>query len=290
MTKQTTNVKEVEAFIIESFEQNYELLRLESGHALAPDGRQAALEQVLWYYRKMRDVAEGVTETEVKLTLPEQRSPEGRRFTLEGVVDIVREAEKTTMYDVKTHFDVDTALGKIKPYEKQLNVYAHIWQNLRGNSLDETAIIATRPTRELRAALRSGDERKIERAVEAWNPCIQIPLDQSSVNEVIHEFGEIVDQIEARKFAPPSVDLLNAPTHAGSRTPFGTDVCRNCDVRFSCDSFRQYAIRSRGNQSAERAIGYYLDDYGVDFERAEWLDANMATLDRNTTPNNIEGE
>ena len=55
------------------------------------------------YFRKMREVAETVSETEVKLTLPEQVSPHGNKFTIEGVVDIIRENESTTMYDIKTH-------------------------------------------------------------------------------------------------------------------------------------------------------------------------------------------
>ena len=37
---------------------------------------------------------ETVSETEVKLTLPEQVSPFGNKFTIEGVVDIIRENER----------------------------------------------------------------------------------------------------------------------------------------------------------------------------------------------------
>jgi PD-(D/E)XK nuclease superfamily len=273
---------ETETFIRESFEENYERLRLETGSSVTPDVRQAALEQALYYYRKMREVAENVTETEVQLTLPEQRTRQGRRFTLEGVVDIVREQDKTTMYDVKTHFDSDTAMGHLEQYTRQLNVYAHIWQSLRGNALDESAIIATRPPREVRAALRSGNTQKLEQAVESWQPCINIPLEQTHVDTVIEEFSAVVDQIENREFAPPAVERLKAPSRPGGRIPFGTQVCINCDARFSCNSFRSFAIQSQGNQPADRAIGYYLADYGADFEKSEWLDANMTTLDRNT--------
>ena len=272
---------EIETFIHEAFNENFERLRLESGSSVTPDVRQAALEQVLYYYRKMRDVAENVTETEVQLTLPEQHTPQGRRFTLEGVVDIVREQDRTIMYDVKTHFDSDTAMGHLEQYTRQLNVYAHIWQSLRGNALDETAIIATRPTREIRAALRSGNTQKLEQAVEAWQPCIEIPLEQTHVQSVIGEFGTVVDQIENHEFAPPPAERLKAPSRPGGRIPFGTQVCINCDARFSCNSFRSFAIQSQGNQPADRAIGYYLADYGADFEKSEWLDANMTTLDRN---------
>ena len=57
------------------FEQNYEELRLESGQAVAPDVKQTALNQVLLYWRKLRAIAEGVTDTEVHLSLPRQRHP-----------------------------------------------------------------------------------------------------------------------------------------------------------------------------------------------------------------------
>lgn len=275
------NPQEVEQFIEEAFEQNYQRISLESNAAITPEIKQAAKEQVLLYYRRMREIAEQVTETEVRLTLPEQSTPAGRKFTLEGVVDIVQEGERTVMYDVKTHFDVDTARGKLEPYTKQLNVYAHIWKGLRGQPLDATGIIATRPVREVRSAMRGGDTKKIEQAIQNWNPLIDIPLDHERVSEVIFEFGEIVDKIEERDFSPPDIEVLMAPTHPKGRTPFGTDVCRNCDVRFSCNSFRQFAIRTQAGQRADLAIGYYLNDFGMEFERAEWQDANMETLDRN---------
>lgn len=272
---------EVEQFIADAFEQNYQRLALESGAAITPEIKAAAKEQVLLYYRRLREVAERVTETEVRLTLPEQVTPAGRRYTLEGVVDIVQELGRTVMYDVKTHFDADTAQGQLGPYTRQLNVYAHIWQGLRGQPLDATAIIATRPVREVRSALRSGDPQKVAQAVEAWNPLIDIPLNPAQVEEVIFEFGEIVDRIEERDFAPPPVEVLLEKAHPKARAPFGTEVCRNCDVRFSCNSFRQYAVRTQAGVRAEQAIGYYLSDYGLDFERSEWQDANMETLGRN---------
>ena len=62
--------------IREYFEDNYETMRLEGGHAITQDLKQLALTQVLYYFTKMREVANRVTHTEVKLTLPEQRTPD----------------------------------------------------------------------------------------------------------------------------------------------------------------------------------------------------------------------
>jgi ATP-dependent exoDNAse (exonuclease V) beta subunit len=172
--------EEIEDRIKEIFEQNYEMLKLEGGHCFNTRWIHvdAALSQVLYYYRKMRSVAERVTDTEVKLTLPDQLTPDGRRFTIEGIVDIVREDDEVWMYDIKTH-DPDYISGNKQFYEKQLNVYAHIYENLRGNKLDHTAIISTAFPANMKAAIASGDVKRIEQELPKWNPLIDIPFDQS---------------------------------------------------------------------------------------------------------------
>ncbi len=65
---------EMENFIRQVFEQNYEELRLDSGHAISPDVKQTALNQVLLYWRILREIAENVTDTEVRLSLPGTRN------------------------------------------------------------------------------------------------------------------------------------------------------------------------------------------------------------------------
>lgn len=167
----------IEAQIKELFEQNYEMMRLEGGHALSADVKQGALNQVLFYWRKLREVAENVTDTEVMLSLPEQLTPEGRKYTIEGVVDIIREQDQTIMYDIKTH-DSDYVRGNVPEYEKQLNVYAHIWQGLRQQELDQTAIIATSLPITLRDAVRKDNQRHIVTEMQRWQPLIDIPFNQ----------------------------------------------------------------------------------------------------------------
>ena len=117
--------QEMQDFLQQSYYQNYDLLRLESGIALSPEVKQAGMQQVLFYWQKMRDVALNVSETEVRLSLPGQESPKERVFGIEGVVDIVRERGQTIMYDVKTH-EVASVRSQIEINDEQLNVYAHI--------------------------------------------------------------------------------------------------------------------------------------------------------------------
>lgn len=264
---------EIEAEIHRMFEENYELMRLEGGHALSADVKSAALHQVLFYWHKMREVAENVADTEVKLSLPEQVTPQGRKYGIEGVVDIIRENDKTVMYDIKTH-DADYVRANTAEYEKQLNVYAYIWQGLRRQQLDQTAIIATSYPNSIRDAIASNDKRRLTKEMENWNPLIDIPFNQDSVDQTIQEFGEVVDAIESKKFEPPSVEKLKSLL-PGKKYSFAVQMCRNCDARFSCSAYRNY-VRSSAAK-ADSMLKRFLNDFGSDLEREDWRFSNLET-------------
>lgn len=263
--------EEAEAKIREIFEQNYEMIRLEGGHSLAEDSKQYALNQVIYYYKKLSEVAQKVTETEVKLSLPEQKTPEKRRFTIEGVVDIVREDDEIWMYDIKTH-DPEYVSAHKDLYEKQLNVYRHIWENLRGNKLDNTAIISTAYPQGLKNAIRGGDKQHIEHELKKWQPVIEIPSNEESVNQTIDDFARIVDLIEDHCFSPKPVEEIKEKIK-GTNQLFVTRVCRNCDARFSCDSFRTYVLEA-GDKS-RNAFKQYFEDFGTQEEREDFITGNL---------------
>jgi CRISPR/Cas system-associated exonuclease Cas4 (RecB family) len=195
--------EQIEERIAEMFEENYQVLRLEGGHALTEDIKQSALKQVIAYYRKLRGIAEKVTETEVKLTLPNQETPGGHKFNIEGIVDIVREDDEVWMYDLKTH-DPDYIREHTELYESQLNVYAHIYENLRKNRLDHTAIISTSLPDNVKTALSQNDAAALERAFKSWDPVIEINYEHERVERTIDEFAKVVDKIEGHCFAPQS--------------------------------------------------------------------------------------
>jgi hypothetical protein len=46
----------------------------------------------------MKDVALSVTQTEVKLSLPNQQTAHRTTFTIEGVVDIIRDNDRLVMW------------------------------------------------------------------------------------------------------------------------------------------------------------------------------------------------
>lgn len=271
----------IEDYIIQVFDQNYEEMRLEASHALAPNSKLTALNQVLMYWRKLSEIAKNVTDTEVRLSLPNQETPCGRDYTIEGIVDIVRENDRTIMYDVKTH-SADYVRENLNDYAQQLNVYAYIWTNLRGQALDSTAIIATDFPESVRNALAGENEEEIAYALSRWEPVVPIEFSLKKLKETIAEFGKVVDHIEDGKFSPPSIERLNeGVSGVNLKVRFGTQVCRNCDARFSCKSYREYAWRG-GRGAAERAMAQYLGETPADEEQEAWRSGNLETMENAT--------
>ena len=109
----------------------------------------------------------------------------------------------------------------------------------------------------LKEALESGDAEGIEQAVEEWDPVVPVHFDHGSVDETIQEFGEVVDCIENRDFSPPNLTALRKKV-PDSRSNFATQVCRNCDARFSCSSYRKYAVTSKSSMG-QTFREYYAD-------------------------------
>ncbi|MGC9986276.1 MAG: PD-(D/E)XK nuclease family protein [Polyangia bacterium] len=277
----------VEQHIYESFEHNYDLLRQEGGHVLAEGTKRQALEQSLMYWRKLKSIATSVTETEVKLALPGQVTPKGRQFVIEGVVDIVRECDEVRMYDLKTHEERDVR-AELVLYEDQLNVYAHIWTNIRRQDLTGTAIIATQLPKELREALRSGDSATISEALQAWQPVVDLPFDKANVDRTIADFGRCVDSIEDAEFAPPSLEEIGQPRGMRRRKNHGETIaakesagptfaqshCQNCDARFSCPSYRALPREKPGRgRRLETAKANPATNYQQELD--DWIDANL---------------
>lgn len=274
---------EIEAFIADVFDQNFELLRQEYGSSLTPEAREAAFNQVMLYWMRLRDVAERITDTEVPIHLPNQRSPEGRIFGVEGVVDIVREDDRIIMYDVKTH-EEDFVRQHREMYTMQLNLYAYVWQQLRGQPLDEVAIIATAYPEAVRDAMPPGvpfremDTEQRARLVETlqgWQPLVEMDYNANDVSETIRRFGETVDRIENRRFAPPPASQLNEVWQTSGQR-YAVRVCRICDARFSCSAYRAYASQSAPNNWQLREFNrYFYDDEARENAPEGWVAANL---------------
>ncbi len=215
-----------------------------------------------------------MTETEVRLALSGLKTPKGRPFVLEGVVDIVREGDEVRMYDLKTHEAREVRAAR-KLYEDQLNVYAHIWKRLHEQSLSKAAIIATRPPLELREAL-AGDPKALDDAMAAWDPVVELPFDEKKVKRTIEDFGRCVDDIEDGKFEPRPPDQLDKQygTPGSNREQtFAKIHCQNCDARFSCRSYQKYRQGQDGRRSKRHTARVRED--AAERELNLWIEENL---------------
>lgn len=267
--------EDVSAFLQEAFDENYERLKLSTNQALSPAARENALNQVMLYWQKLRDIAQRITETEVRLALPAQKTPKGRSFVIEGVVDIVQESGYTIMYDIKTH-EAEFVRENRDLYADQLNVYAHIWKELRGQSLDETAVIATAIPDSLQQALNSGDEDHVSYEMQKWNPLVEIDFDETKVEETIQDFAETIDRIEDGDFDPPPAERLSE-RRRGQGALFATRVCNNCDARYSCPAYRMYITGSRKQEEID--FRSYFMEAPSEVQRNARLDAGLKASD-----------
>ena len=263
--------KIIENQLRDLFEENYEFIKAEGGHSITDFIKEEAFNQVLYYFRKNIELIKKITDAEVKLTLPECHSPgDNLKYTIEGVIDIVREGDETWMYDLKTHDRFSIENNK-ELYRQQLNVYAYIWKNLRKNDLDNTAIVSTSLPNTLKGAIRNGNSDHIKHEMESWDPIIPLGYSEGEIESMIEEFGRTVEDIENNRFSAPEVERLFEKGE-GERNIFAVRICRNCDARFSCKAFREYVRRAdRGGQGLRK----YLDDYGTDFSTDAFIEGNL---------------
>lgn len=272
--------QQIETKLKEIFELNCEYIRLEGGVPFTPEIKDQAWQQVLYYYRKLSDIANKVTDTEVKLTLTNLRTQAGRRYSIEGVVDIVREDDEVWMYDIKTH-DADYVRANKSYYSQQLNVYSYIWENIRGNRLDHTAVISTPLPPFLKEAIQRDDPAHEKKALDQWQPIIELERSQQKVEETIADFSKVVDLIESKSFEPPPLSTLEAKIE-GTTRKFATQICRNCDARFSCNSYREYA--RNGQLRGKFDFRKYLEDMADPLDQEEWANSNLFASNNNEQP------
>lgn len=265
-------------FLEDAFERNLTRLEAEGAPRMPADVRRRAWEEVVLYWTKLRTLAERVTNAEVPVVLPLQQSPEGRTFSLMGVVDLIEEDDVVWMYDLKTQ---DAAAIRRDPemYREQLGVYAHLLSQLIGKPIQGAEIIATNPPDSLHEAFNSGDATRLRQEIEQWEPLIPVDLSELTVQNVLDKFGCVVDAIEQHKFSPPPVTTLEKM--ADNRRDMAHYVCMHCDARFSCRSFLAYAdIHFKGPQREALdpfiSISEVFEDSGLGL----WLDdVDDAALD-----------
>jgi len=219
------------------FDVTYQRLQSETGYFLLSHVTEVAWRQVQMYWRRLPHIAAAVAEPEVKLHLPNQSTAKRRQYAIDGVVDVVASDDGVTLYDIKT-CDIDEIETNSELYQRQLVLYAHVWNGLRpATPVQHVAIISTAIPAAVNEATNSNDAEKLDLALSTWNPIVPIPLTGEDIQTTLNDFGRVVDLIEDGQFSPPTAGAL--ANRVGVRT-FAQRVCRNCDARFSCPSFREH--------------------------------------------------
>lgn len=124
-------------------------------------------------------------------------------------------------------------------------------------------------------ALASGDPAHLAYALGQWEPVVPIAYDPRRVQSTITEFGAVVDAIEDNRFAPRSLEDLNAVLPGTRSIRFATRVCRQCDARYSCAAYRQYAWQPGYRGVAESQMRSIYAEQFTDAEQEEWRSAGL---------------
>lgn len=178
------------------FERTFRFLCLSDVRPIGDEAREAALTQVLNYFRQNQAAMRRVIQTEVDVSL------EKDGYILGGKVDLLLGGDgKLELLDFKTSPRPKNSPGLIAGYERQLCTYAHILERRLGRRVDRLLLYWTSEPRKEDALM-------------------VLPYDPSRVEEAGRHFDETVRRIQSREFA------VTTPPEAG--------ICKECDIRRLC--------------------------------------------------------
>jgi DNA helicase-2/ATP-dependent DNA helicase PcrA len=200
------SVAQIEAW----FDTNYAYLTKRERVYLAPVVKNAALKQVLNYYRRNEGNWERIKEAEVDVSLVKDD------YILKGSIDLIAGNNGTVeVIDFKSEKKLDVNnikdREKLDRYRRQLEVYAHIVEERMGLEVSKTHLYYT--------------------SEENGNPYITFTKNSRSIERTIATFDQVVSQIEKKDFGIPERP---------------TELCGDCDMRFYCDAKNW---KFRGEQS-----------------------------------------
>lgn len=184
--------------IRELFDRTFRFLVASDVRPIGDKAREAALRQVLNYFRQSRDEMSRVIQTEVDVSL------EKDGYILAGKVDLLLGGDgKLELLDFKTSPRPKDSPELIAAYERQLCTYAHILERRHGRHVDRLLLYWT-------------SEAKKEDAL------MVLSYDPRRVEEAGLHFDDTVRRIQAREFSV--------------RTPPEAAICKECDLRLLCRS------------------------------------------------------
>jgi len=180
------------------FETNYKYLTKRERVYLAEPIREVALGHVLRYYDRQNGDWSRIVEAEVDISLVKDQ------YILKGSVDLITGEDDTVeIVDFKSEKkpDMEKDREKLKRYQRQLEVYAHLVEERTGRKVTKTHLYYT--------------------SEEGGNPYISFDKDDGSIDKTIQTFDEVVGRIENHDFS-----IAERPEK----------LCVECDMRPYCDT------------------------------------------------------
>lgn len=187
-----------EGFIQDRFNFNYKNLALRENRQMAVAQKEAALKQVLRYWRQNQSLISRVVETEIDVTVQKDN------YILEGAIDLVASDRSTLdILDFKAQQRPAADDPMVESYYNQLCIYAHILEKRYQRRPDRLIIYWT--------AEQTRDEAMMV-----------FPYKESDVAHAVAHFDTVVRSIQAQEF-----EVHRVPEQK---------VCNECDLRSYCYS------------------------------------------------------
>lgn len=177
---------------------NYQYLSKRERQYLAPQTLKAAESHVLGYYRRENGNWDRIKEAEVEISLVKDQ------YILKGSVDLIRGEQGTVeIIDFKSEKkpDMEKDRDRLKQYQSQLEVYAHLVEERTGQKVSRMHLYYT--------------------GEDGGNPYISFNKDNRAIGKTIARFDDIVSRIERQDY-----QIAARPAK----------LCQNCDMRAYCDN------------------------------------------------------
>lgn len=177
---------------------NYQFLSKRERQYLAPQTLKAVENHVLGYFNRENGNWDRIKEAEVEISLVKDQ------YILKGSVDLIRgEHDTVEIIDFKSEKkpDMEKDRERLKQYQHQLEVYAHLVEERTGQKVSRMHLYYT--------------------GEDGGNPYISFSKDDRTIGKTIARFDEIVARIEQQDFA-----IAARPAKR----------CLECDMRSYCDN------------------------------------------------------
>lgn len=180
------------------FTVNYQNLVKKERVYLAPPTLQAALDHVQRYVQRESGRWDRIQEAEVEISLVKDD------YILTGNVDLLRGAQQTVeIVDFKSEKkpDLEKEKGRLRQYQRQLEVYAHLVEERTGQTVSRMHLYYTGET--------------------SGNPYVSFDKNDKAIAKTIATFDDVVQRIERADYR-----MAARPDK----------ICPDCDIRPYCDN------------------------------------------------------